>query len=60
MPKAATGFRKLKDAYIVSVNPRAINSVVLKTADGRVFEIEAEAGPLGIPFMFLREVKKHA
>lgn len=50
----AKGFRKLRNKFITSVNDRACNFVRIKTADGKVYEIEAEVY-MGIPVMSLRE-----
>lgn len=56
MTKGAAGFTKLRDKHITRVNNRACNVVTLRTADGKVYEIEAEVvGYPGIPVMTLRE-----
>jgi hypothetical protein len=56
--KGAPGFQKLKDAHIVSVNNRACNVVTIKTAQGDVFEIEADVTSIGIPVLQLTKKEK--
>lgn len=51
----AKGFTKLRGKSVISVNNRACNVVILKTADGKTYEIEAEVVYPGIPVMTLRE-----
>lgn len=55
--RGARGFRKLREKFVTSVNDKTCNMVRIRTACGKVFEIEATVENNFIPVLSLREVK---